>query len=206
MKVKVCGLNNSKNIGQLQGLGLDFMGFIFYEESKRSIYQGDFSMEEANSISGIKKVGVFVDSSLDAVFEAAKSYQLDYIQLHGEESPKYCQSVKANGLKVIKVISVSNEMPKDYLKTYELCVDLFLFDTSGKDKGGNGIKFDWKILEDYHMDLPFLLAGGISLEDAAEIKRLNIKGLYGVDLNSKFELEPGVKVIHKVKQFIEEIK
>ena len=206
MKVKVCGLNDSKNIGQLQSLGLDFMGFIFYEKSKRSIYHGDFNLELSNSLSEVKKVGVFVDSPLDAVFEAAKGYQLDYVQLHGEESPKYCQSVKANGLKVIKAISVSNEMPNDNLISYESCVDLFLFDTSGKDKGGNGIKFDWKILEGYQMDIPFLLAGGISLEDAVEIKRLNIKGLYGVDLNSKFELEPGVKAIDKVKQFIKDIK
>lgn len=206
MKVKVCGLNDSKNIGQLKGLGLDFMGFIFYERSKRSIYHGDFSLELVNSLSGVKKVGVFVDSPLDVIFEAAKHYQLDYIQLHGAESPEYCLNVKAKGLKVIKAISISNELPTEYLKTYEACIDLFLLDTSGKDKGGNGIKFNWEILEDYRLEIPFMLAGGISLDDAVEIKGLNIKELYGVDLNSKFELEPGLKDINKVKQFIEEIK
>lgn len=206
MKVKICGLNNQDNISQLLGTGLDFMGFIFYEKSKRSVPQGNLNEVFANSISEVKKVGVFVNDSLDAIMEATKNYQLDYVQLHGEESPAFCAKVKEGGSKVIKAISVSNELPIKDLESYEAFVDFFLFDTSGKDRGGNGTKFNWQILTKYKLETPFLLAGGISMEDAFEIKKMNINGLYGVDLNSKFELEPGVKDINKVKQFIEDIR
>ena len=206
MKIKVCGLNNKDNIVQLQDLGLDFMGFIFYERSKRSVPQGNIDGDFVKSLSGVKKVGVFVNESLETILERAEEYDLDYIQLHGEETPDFCEKVRRQGLKVVKAISISNILPIEALKSYEHVVDLFLFDTSGKERGGNGTKFDWQVLNEYQFKVPFLLAGGISLEDASDIKRLKIKMFHGVDLNSKFELAPGVKNANQVKQFIENIK
>jgi len=206
MKIKVCGLNNQGNITQLKGLGLDFMGFIFYDKSKRSIAYGDVDELFVKYVSEAKKVGVFVDSKIEEVIQTINKYGLDLAQLHGNESPAFCKDLKDKGYKIIKAISVLNEMPSDILDTYKDVVDMFLFDTSGKGKGGNGVKFDWQLLADYKLKVPYLLAGGISLEDTSEIKKLDLKMLYGVDLNSRFEIEPGIKDINKVKKFIKDIK
>lgn len=206
MKIKVCGLNNQENVSYLLNYKLDFIGLIFYEKSKRSVMHGNIDNDFVKSVLSAKKVGVFVDESLNIILKWAQEYELDYIQLHGTETPALCMKVRENGLKVIKAVSVSNKLPTELLKGYQNTVDLFLFDASGKKRGGNGTKFDWKILLEYGLKTPFLLAGGISLEDVNEIKKLNVRELYGVDLNSKFELEPGIKDVNQVKQFIEDIK
>jgi phosphoribosylanthranilate isomerase len=152
----------------------------------------------------VRKVGVFVDASLDAIRQYVEDYQLDIIQLHGQESPETLKALKP--LKLIKAFNIAT--PEDLQKTvaYEGLADYFLFDTKGKSVGGNGEKFDWSVLDSYQGETPFLLSGGIGSEDAQGIKTFHHPKCIGIDLNSRFETEPGLKDITKLKQFLEAIR
>ena len=200
LQIKVCGMRDSANIRSLLTLKPDFIGFIFYEKSKR--YVG--SHLDANIINAIpsttKKVGVFVDSPEKEVLEAVVKYKLDYVQLHGNESIEYCKSLNRNGIKIIKAISITNVFDFGNLLIFEGIIDFFLFDTATPQKGGSGIVFDWLILERYKGTIPFFLAGGIDEFNINEAKKLKHKQLYALDLNSKFEIEPGIKDTAKLKQ------
>ena len=200
LQIKVCGMLDSANILSLLALKPDFIGFIFYEESKRYV-GSDLDVNSINEIpSTTQKVGVFVDSPEKEVLEIVAKYKLDYIQLHGNESIEYCKNIKSKGIKIIKAISITNAFDFGNLEIFEGIIDFFLFDTATPQKGGSGIVFDWSILERYVGPIPFFLAGGIDEFNIIEAKKLKHKQLYALDLNSKFEIEPGIKDIDKLKQ------
>ena len=199
MIVKVCGMRDAANIRQLEALGIDWMGMIFWSKSKRYV-----STPPAYLPQHVRKVGVFVDASLDAIRQHVEDYQLDIVQLHGQESPDMLKVLKP--LTLIKAFNIAT--PEDLQKTepYEGLADYFLFDTKGKSVGGNGEKFDWSVLDNYQGKTPFLLSGGIGSEDAEVVKTFHHPKCIGIDLNSRFETEPGLKDITKLKQFLEAIR
>lgn len=193
--VKVCGMREAENIRKVEALGIDLMGFIFWPKSSRYV-----SERPAYLPTKCKRVGVFVDEDIETVRRIADDYALDYIQLHGHESRAYCAQLK--GLKLIKAISVSGEDDIATYKTYEGLVDYFLFDTKCPSVGGSGQQFDWTVLADYVGETPFLLSGGIGPDDAKRVKASHHSKCIGIDLNSRFEIAPGVKDINKLKDFL----
>ena len=193
--IKVCGMRDTENIREVEALGIDLMGFIFWPKSSRYV-----SERPAYLPTKCKRVGVFVDEDIETVRRIADDYALDYIQLHGHESRAYCAQLK--GLKLIKAISVSGEDDIATYKTYEGLVDYFLFDTKCPSVGGSGQQFDWTVLADYVGETPFLLSGGIGPDDAKRVKASHHSKCIGIDLNSRFEIAPGVKDINKLKDFL----
>ena len=225
MKLKVCGMKYVDNIQQVADLQPDYLGFIFYEKSKRN-FEGIIP-EFSNSI---KKTGVFVNEYIEILISLVEEYRLDAIQLHGDESVEYIVNLKKqlaenralfieenktikkkknqhyiskNEVEVIKVFGIKDEFNFDVLKPYLEVVDYFLFDTKGKERGGNGTKFDWSVLEKYPFEKPFFLSGGIGLKDVDEVQKIMKSNLpiYALDINSKFESKPGVKKIEELKEF-----
>ena len=215
MKLKVCGMKHVDNIKLLSELNLDYMGFIFYDKSPRHM-----TMPIPNLPANIKKVGVFVDDSIHRIVEKVLQFELHAIQLHGSESTTYIKELKSEIQKQLKsstndahmdsipiaiwkVFGVKTEFNFDSLVPYEGIVDAFLFDTKGAHKGGNGYSFDWKVLDAYTSSTPFILSGGIGPDSLEAIKIIqNSKlPLYAIDVNSKFEIEPGLKDIEALKEF-----
>ncbi|WP_231625600.1 phosphoribosylanthranilate isomerase [Pedobacter sp. R20-19] len=191
------------NIAAVASLQPDYLGFIFYAASPRFI--SDVSAELIKYIpSEIKTVGVFVDEDLEVVKKKVNLYQLKAVQLHGNESVEYVKALKdfAQDIEVIKAFGLDEDFDFAVLNAYQDLVDYFLFDTKTKAHGGSGKTFDWKILENYKLNKPFFLSGGIDLEHAAAIAEIKDTRLYALDINSKFEVEPGVKDVEKVKAFI----
>ena len=204
LKIKVCGMRMQENINELAALAVDMIGLIFYEPSKRYVLaQSPPSVEFLENLPQ-KLVGVFVNAAIPSLLEKVGEYSLDYIQLHGTESPEYCQNIKSvwPNIQIIKAFAVGADFDFHQTKAYEPFCQLFLFDTKGKNYGGNGVKFDWKILNQYEGMRPFLLSGGIGPDDAAAVNAVNHHLLYGVDLNSGFEDEPGLKNTVKLNEFI----
>jgi len=200
MKLKVCGMRESTNISQLLKLSPDYMGFIFYGKSKRDVADS-LDLQLLNAFpSNIKKVGVFVNAALDFVKGKVAQFGLDLVQLHGDETPEYCSYLKSNGIEVMKVFSVGRSFDFGQLEAYKSYVDFFLFDTKGKERGGNGEVFNWEILDEYDGEIPYLLSGGIDLENIESISDLKVQP-YAIDVNSKFEIEPGLKDIERLKEF-----
>lgn len=199
MIVKVCGMRDAENIRQLEALGIDWMGMIFWPKSKRYVSTPPVYLPQH-----VRKVGVFVDASLADIRQHIEDYQLDIVQLHGQESPETLKALKP--LTLIKAFNIAT--PEDLQKTvaYEGLADYFLFDTKGKSVGGNGEKFDWSVLDSYQGETPFLLSGGIGPEDAQDVESFRYPKCIGIDLNSRFETEPGLKDITKLKQFLEAIR
>jgi len=175
----------------------DYIGFIFYDKSKRFV--ADFPQIEIPS--SVKKVGVFVNETIDEIIEIVKKYKLDFVQLHGDETPDYCEKLALQNIKIIKAFSVDENFDFSAIKPFEKHVSLFLFDTKGKNYGGNGIKFNWDLLQNYKGKTPFLLSGGITKNDAEEIKKMKHPAFLGIDINSGFEIEPGLKNIKEIKEF-----
>ena len=204
MKLKICGMKYQENILDVAALSPDYMGFIFYENSPRSIdtYIPDIPKS-------IKKVGVFVNESLENVKKKAAQYNLNTVQLHGHEAPEFCRKLKNEGLEIIKVFSIRNEFDFSRLSAYEPFIDFFLFDTKGPNPGGNGFCFDWSVLQDYNVNKPYFLSGGIGLEQLESLKNFKnstaAKQCYAIDINSKFELKPGLKDGIKLKNFIQQL-
>jgi phosphoribosylanthranilate isomerase len=225
MKLKVCGMKYVENIQQVGALTPDYLGFIFYEKSKRN-FEGIIP----ELPSSIKKTGVFVNEILAIVISMVEEYRLDAVQLHGDESVEYILELKAQlaerkelfieenkqirkkknqhfiaetAIEIIKVFGIKDTFDFDILKPYVAVVDYFLFDTKGKERGGNGTKFDWTVLKKYPFEKPFFLSGGIGLEDVVEVQKTIHSGLpiYALDVNSKFESAPGVKKIEELKEF-----
>jgi len=225
MKLKVCGMKYVENIQQVAALHPDYLGFIFYEKSKRN-FEGIIPELPTS----IKKIGVFVNEIPEILVSIIEEYQLDAIQLHGDESVEYIRILKdnlrqaeldsashyvrskknrgskrknLNQIQVIKVFGIKDEFNFDALKPYLDEVDYFLFDTKGKERGGNGVKFDWSVLKKYPFDKPFFLSGGIGLDDIEQIQIVRKTNLpiYALDVNSKFESKPGVKKIEELKEF-----
>ena len=187
-----------ENIAALSDLAPDYMGFIFWENSKRFVNNPTPDLPAS-----IKKTGVFVDASPAYITDMVKQHQLQAVQLHGEESPNFCQKLHALGLEIIKAFAVDASFDFSVLEAYETVCNYFLFDTKGPLPGGNGNRFDWSVLRNYPSAKPFFLSGGIGPGDQnaiASIINLNLP-LCAIDINSQFEIEPGLKNIEIIKQF-----
>ena len=195
MIIKVCGMRSAENIREVEALGIDMMGFIFWPKSSRYV-----SKRPAYLPQKCKRVGVFVNEDIENIMKIADDYALDFIQLHGHESIEEVKKLKDR--KIIKAFNIATKEDLDATTPYANLVDFFLFDTKGPSVGGNGEKFDWSILNAYNGDMPFLLSGGIGPEDAERIKSFNHPKCIGIDLNSRFEIEPGIKDIVKLKTFL----
>jgi phosphoribosylanthranilate isomerase len=181
------------------------MGLIFYEKSPRCV--NDRDAEKINALTlPIPKVGVFVNASMELILQKTAQFQLQFIQLHGQESPDFCRQLKEKGLSVIKAFQLKNVEDLENTTPYEFCCDYFLFDTPTPQYGGSGNKFDWKILAAYAASTPFILSGGIAPEDAANIRQLDFPQLFAIDLNSRFEIAPGIKDINSIQKFLLNIK
>jgi len=205
MIVKVCGLKYKENIYDICQTGVDFIGFIFYKKSPRYVenqLETDVISEIPNNI---KKIGVFVNSTVDEIKKLIAIYDLTGVQLHGNESPELCRLFKKECI-VIKAFSMRDDFDFSILENYVSCCDYFLFDTFSADYGGSGLKFNWQILQKYRYDIPFFLSGGISIEDVDLIRNFSHPQFYGIDINSKFEVKPGFKDVEKVRKFISLIK
>ena len=209
MNIKVCGITQLKQLQQLDGLNIDFAGLIFYKESPRYVV-GKISKEELESTDfDIKKVGVFVNAGYDEIIEAVEDYGLDIVQLHGEETVKLCEKL-SDDVEVIKVFSLDATVKSvdDLVEDYDAVCDYYLFDTAGKNgaKGGTGTQFDWKLVKKSKIEKPFFLSGGISVEDVAQIKAFKHPDFYGIDINSRFEKEPGIKDMALILQLKQALK
>lgn len=206
LKIKVCGLTDTVNAREIAGTLPDFLGYIFYPESVRFVGKKPAADLFKTIPDSIIKTGVFVNEDPSSVIEKMNSFNLDLVQLHGDERPEYCNWLKENDLKVIKAVRINNDFNYNILKQYIDVCDYFLFDTRSGLRGGSGIKFDWKKLNEYHLNIPFFLSGGIGPEDASLIKKIRHEMMFAVDINSRFETSPGIKDPEKVKRFIDEIK
>lgn len=200
MLLKVCGLKDPENIKQVAALKPDFMGFIFYPQSKRFVGE-DFIMPTISP--EIKKVGVFVNASANHIIEKTNEYKLDLIQLHGDEKPNFCE-VLNHIVPVIKAFGVDEAFDFEVLESYKNTCTYFLFDTKTTDYGGSGNTFNWKILEKYDNSVPFFLSGGIGAEEFENLKMKKFENekILAIDVNSKFEIEPGIKDIKKLEKCI----
>ena len=200
MKLKICGMKYEENITEVAKLQPDYLGFIFHEQSSR--YFDETIPKISNTI---EKVGVFVDKKVEFISQQIEKHQLSAIQLHGHETPEVCRLLKFSSASVIKVFSIKEEFDFSVLEAYEDVCDYFLFDTKGKLPGGNGYTFNWDVLKNYPSTKPYFLSGGIGLEQIDKLKTFKkseaSKYCYAVDLNSKFEIEPGLKNIELLKEF-----
>ncbi len=207
-----------ENILEAANLKLDYLGFIFYEKSSRN-FKGNIPEISKN----IKKTGVFVDAEVDFVIEKVKQYGFKAVQLHGKESPEYCKELKKRlifdcaepekgicgfPVEIFKVFGIKDSFDFSKLNQYEAIVDYFLFDTKGKEKGGNGYTFDWEVLKKYTSNIPIILSGGIGTKELNKVEQILKTSLpiYALDLNSKFESEPGLKKVEELKEFINRVK
>ena len=202
MIIKVCGMRDADNIREVEALGIDLMGFIFWPKSSRYVTE-----RPAYLPTQCKRVGVFVNEDIEKMKHIAEEYALDFIQLHGSESPEQISHLSPliSHLSIIKAFNIATTEDLKTTELYEGAVDYFLFDTKGKSVGGNGEKFDWSVLEAYHGETPFLLSGGIGLDDAERVKAICHPKCVGIDLNSKFEVELALKDIQKLKTFLEQL-
>ena len=216
-------MRDARNIREVSQLGVDMIGMIFYPKSPRyvemqSSHAGiipDYAKEDINikSSKTPARVGVFVDDMVQNIVTRVVNYHLDYVQLHGNEPRTMCENLRLTldpdirpGIKIIKAISVSDASDIQKYKEYVGAVDLFLFDTKCKTVGGSGRQFDWQVLEQYDGEIPFLLSGGIGPDDASRLHAFHHPKCIGIDLNSRFEIEPGVKDVEKLKGFLNEIQ
>ena len=207
MKIKVCGMRQQGNIEELVALKPNFIGFIFYEKSPRFVGE-ELSEEYVKTIpKSIKKVGVFVNANPGYILDMVKKYDLQYAQLHGNEMPDLCRSLRQKGVNIIKAFSIDEKFNFAMLNNYKSFCDLFLFDTKGIMPGGNGVPFDWKLLKKYDNEKPFFISGGIGLDNIEEIIALSkTLPVYGIDVNSVFETEPGVKDISKLNELFDLVR
>ncbi|MBD9260746.1 MAG: phosphoribosylanthranilate isomerase [Prevotella sp.] len=218
MIIKVCGMRDADNIRDISALGVDMIGLIFYPPSPRYVQQyssgagiiPDYAPDMGKTP---LRVGVFVDDMPQNIVTRVYNYKLDYIQLHGNEPRETLENLRATidpdikpKIKIIKAISVSSVEDIKKYKEYVGAADLFLFDTKCKTVGGSGEQFDWQVLQAYDGDVPFLLSGGIGPDDAERIKNFHHPKCIGIDLNSKFEIEPALKDVEKLKQFLVKVK
>lgn len=204
--VKVCGMRDAANVAEIAALGVSRIGFIFYPASPR--YVGKLPPIPKWHSGGAKRIGVFVDSSLEGIVEVARQWSLDGVQLHGSESAAYCRALRELfGGEIVKAIGVGNEPLDMTAAPYHGSVDLLLFDTAGPSKGGTGRSFDWEMLRTYHGDTPFVVAGGL---DESTVKGLRpfveIDQFVGIDLNSKVEDTVGIKNPARVREVLKVVE
>lgn len=213
--IKVCGMREADNIREVEALGIDMMGFIFWPKSKRYVSERPKYLPKR-----CQRVGVFVDEDIEQVKRIANDFSLDFIQLHGTESPEFVSSLNHGDRfligpqttimqpvpMILKAFNIATAEDLEQTKAYEGLVDYFLFDTKATLPGGSGQQFDWSILDAYTGGTPFLLSGGIGPDDAERIKAFHHEKCVGIDLNSRFELTPGLKDVNKLKSFLEKIQ
>ncbi len=198
-------MRDSNNIEAIAALNPNYMGFIFYEKSPRFVDHSN-ALETIKQLpDSIQKTGVFVNAELDYIIQKAAQYQLNTIQLHGHESPAFCNKVKEQGFEVFKAFQIDEDFDFESLKAYENSCNYFLFDTKTKAYGGSGKKFNWDLLQKCTTTNPIILSGGIDLDNVDDIKNISSVNIYATDINSKFEIEPGLKDVDKVKLFIEKL-
>lgn len=204
MKLKICGMKYHDNILKVAALKPNYLGFIFYDKSPR------FVTEPLPEISkNIKKVGVFVNSTIETIITIINKYDLQAVQLHGQETPEFCQKLEKKQIEIIKVFSIKDQFDFNQLSAFENLVDYFLFDTKGPNPGGNGYCFDWSILNQYNSKTPYFLSGGIGLDDIKSIQNFKnspaAQHCFAIDVNSKFELKPAYKDDVKLKQLMQQL-
>ncbi len=205
IKIKICGMLEKENIRQVAELNPDMLGFIFYPSSPR--YAGNTDPAILNDIpQGIIKTGVFVNSSFDQITGTVSKYSLDMVQLHGKETPEFCLRIKETGIPVIKAFGPADDFDFNECSKYISSTDYFLFDTLVSGYGGSGRKFDWKVLDQYTFQHPFILSGGIGPGDTESIALIKNSELRGVDINSRFEIKPGEKDVTLLRDFISELR
>lgn len=209
MNIKVCGITQLKQLQQLDGMDIDFAGLIFYKGSSRYMRDKIQGEQLKSADFDIKKVGVFVDAGYDEVMQTIDDYELDAVQLHGNETPELCSRLSED-TEVIKAFRIAgNELMVDKMvKQYDEACDYYLFDKGGQKEtlGGSGQKFDWEVLRNSRIEKPFFLSGGIGPEDIDNLKYFTHPDLFAIDINSKFELSPGVKDMGKVLGFIKQVR
>ena len=219
--VKVCGMRDGENIREVAELGVDWIGMIFWEKSPRNVtmiptHAGIIpdrgSLSPLTTHQSPLRVGVFVDEMAQNIITRVVNFKLDLVQFHGHETPTLIRNLRLTldpdispGVKFIKAISVSGRDDVAAYRDYEDCVDYFLFDTKCPSAGGSGCKFDWSVLDAYDSEKPFLLSGGIGPNDAEKIRNFHHPKCIGIDLNSRFETEPGMKDIEKLKNFLKQL-
>jgi len=200
MKLKVCGMKYKDNITEVASLQPNYLGFIFHNKSAR-YFNGTIPKLPKT----VKKVGVFVDASINEIIEKVNKYNLQAVQLHGNESSEFCKNLNSLNIEIIKVLSIKDTFDFSILNPYESVCDYYLFDTKGQLPGGNGYAFNWNVLKDYPSDKHYFLSGGIGLEETENLqdflKTEASNKCYAIDVNSKFEIEPGLKNIELLKKF-----
>lgn len=197
MKIKVCGMKHPENIKALAGLKPDYMGFICYDMSPR--YIADLPAEVLDTVpESITKTAVFVNEGADKINDLVNQFGFNAVQLHGSESPAFCNALR-DKVTVFKAFGVDDDFDFAQLNNYVGQVDYFMFDTKTTGHGGSGKTFNWEILNKYQLDVPFFICGGLSPENIATVKEIKHPAFYGVDLNSRFETEPGLKNIDQLR-------
>src|SRR5688572_13490966 len=206
LRIKVCGMTLPEQVNALDNMGVELAGFIFYPRSPRYI-GNKISAEKMKKIGGrIARVGVFVNMPYENLMKTVESYRLDMVQLHGDETPRFCEQV-SNYITVIKAFRLSDNDPIEWMiKPYDDTCDMYMFDTLGAGYGGTGKKFDWSVLKDIAVGKLFFLSGGIEPGDEEKLKQFSAEPaaqkLFAVDINSKFELSAGVKDIEKIRKLV----
>ena len=210
MRIKVCGMTDMDQVKQLDEMGVEFCGFIFYPKSPRYIFKHTPAINIKKLKGKINKVGVFVNAPSEEILQTVDSCGLYLVQLHGDESPKACEKVSdyISVIKAFRLAEDDNILWK--IKDYKEVADMFLFDTEGAGYGGTGKKFNWDALLDLNIEKPFFISGGIQPEDIPALKAFSktsvAKDLFSIDINSRFEISPGVKDMEKVRNFADGIK
>lgn len=208
MRIKVCGMTQPEQVAQLSGLGVTFAGFIFYPKSPRYVFK-HMTTTQIRKENSVNKVGVFVNATIEEVLHMVDECRLHMVQLHGDESPKYCEKI-ADYVSVVKAFRLSENDSVDWMiRPYMEVCDMFMFDTMGAGYGGTGKKFDWSMIRNTVIGKPFFLSGGIEPGDEASLRQFSAepvaKALFAVDINSRFESSPGVKDMEKVKIFADQL-
>jgi phosphoribosylanthranilate isomerase len=210
MNIKVCGITQFKQLQQLEALNIDFAGLIFYKDSPRYMGNKITGKQIKDADFDIKKVGVFVDPGYSELLDAIDEYGLDIVQLHGNETPEMCEELSAE-VEVIKAFRIPGDKAIDIdemVADYDAVCDYYLFDTAGLKEsfGGTGQQFDWGILKKAKIEKPFFLSGGIGPDDAAKVKAFNHPDFFAIDVNSRFELSPGLKDMATILKFLQAFK
>ena len=195
----MCHQDNIDVIGQLD---IDYMGFIFFDKSPRAVKK----KLDLSSLTNVQKIGVFVNEDKSRISEIVDTVELDIIQLHGDESPSFCEEIRNLGVKVIKAFNVESKADFEKIYNYKGVINYLLFDKKGDVRGGSGKSFNWDILQDYNDEIPFFLSGGIRPGSVMELRKMNYPQMHAIDINSRFEVRPGVKSELSLKSFIDELR
>lgn len=205
LKLKICGMRERDNVVEIAALKPDYMGFIFYPKSPRFVDTLAWNVVEYLHERAIVAVAVFVNASVESIAQIVEVYGFTHIQLHGSESPEVCAKLRAKGLTVLKAFAIAEPSDLEATKVYQDCCDYFLFDAKTSSFGGSGHQFDWNILFHYSGKTPFFLSGGIGSDDVAQVRNFKHPRLAGIDLNSRFEIQPALKDVGLLQSFINQL-